>query len=114
MNFPIIIKADCNPQTQPPPDARCGDPAFALAHPEICLTTPVLRLKPGIALGCILGSVQFQTFLDQGGVEAHLTTGVIYSVSNPALALIGAISGNLTGIAPGLITVTATYGTMTA
>lgn len=113
-NFPNIILTPCIPTTPPPPDPRCADKAFALANPGICSTTPVLILKPSVLLTCSLGSVQFKTFLDQGGVEKQVMTGVVYSSSNNSIALVSASTGNATGIASGEVTITATYQGLTA
>jgi von Willebrand factor type A domain/Bacterial Ig-like domain (group 2) len=108
-NFPNIITTQCIPTTPPPPDPRCADRAFALANPGICSTTPVLILKPSVLLTCSLGSVQFQTFQDLAGVETRIMSGVIYSSSNPAVAIVSASTGNATGISTGECTISATY-----
>jgi hypothetical protein len=113
-NFPNIINTPCIPTAPPPPDPRCADKAFALANPGSCSTTPVLILKPGVLLTCALGSVQFKTFLDLAGVETEVKDGVVYSSSNSTVALIGASTGNATGIAAGEVTISATYQGQTA
>lgn len=75
---------------------------------------PFLRIKPGVLLTCVLGSIQFESFTVQNGSETALTDGVTWSVSDDSVALIGASSGNATGVASGVVTVTATFGTLTA
>lgn len=114
MNFPNIINTDCIPTAPPPPDARCDDPAFALLHPEICSSSPVLVLKPGAAIACFLGSIQFEAFVELAGVETQVTSGVVFTTSDPTIALVGANSGNATGTGPGVATITATYQGLTA
>src|ERR1700722_8902504 len=99
--FPNIITTTCISTAPPPPDPRCADPAFALANPGICSTTPTLILKPSVLLTCSLGSVQFETYQDLAGVETQITTGVIYSSSNPSVALVSASTGSCTGVAAG-------------
>lgn len=114
MNFPNIIETACIPTTPVPPDARCGDPIFALLHPEICANAPFLVIKPGILVACILGSVQFRAFTVLNGMETEVTTGVSFSSSDASVALVGAISGNATGVGQGVVTITATYQGLTA
>lgn len=109
MNFPNLINTACIPVTPTPPDTRCADPAFALLHPDICGSALTLRLKPGVGICCVLGSIQFQAFSVVNGMETLLTSGVVFSVSDNTVALIGANSGNLTGISGGTVTVTAKY-----
>lgn len=55
-----------------------------------------------------------QAFSFVDGVETQLTSGVVFTVSNKQVALIGVNSGNLTGVGQGIITVTATYQGITA
>lgn len=114
MNFPNFIKDPCISTAPPPPDVRCSDPAFALAHPDICSTSPVLIIAPGTVLGCSLGSVQFQAYLSQNGKQTLLISGVVWSSSDNNTAVIGAISGNATGITAGSATITAVYGDLQA
>ncbi|HUD74003.1 MAG TPA: VWA domain-containing protein, partial [Terracidiphilus sp.] len=97
-----------------PIDSRCSDPAFSLANPDICPTTPHLVIKPGVALVCFLGGVQFTAVLVTNGVEQDVSTNCLWATSNPNLALIGASSGNATGLAQGDVTISATYQTYTA
>lgn len=119
MNFPNIITTPCIPTTPPPLDPRCSDPAFAKAYPEICSTSggpavPILMLKPATVLTCALSPIQLTAFIDQGGVETELTSGVVFTTSDPTIALIGASSGAATGVASGNVTLTASYNGMTA
>lgn len=114
MNFPNVINSPCIPTTPPPPDNRCSDPVFALLHPDICANSPFLRIKPEILLTCALGSVQFEAFTVTNGSETLVTDGVTWSVSDTSVALIGVASGNATGIAPGAVTITATFNGLTA
>lgn len=113
-NFPNIINSACIPTTPPAPDPRCGDPIFALLHPEICASSPFLRIKPGVLLACILGSVQFRAFTVQNGIETEVLEGIVWTVSDSTVALIGVTSGNATGIAAGTVTITAQSQGLTA
>lgn len=113
MNFGNIQTASCV-NVAPPPDVRCDDPAFALANPGICPVAPQLVIKPGVALTCAFGSIQFKAFIVKDGTETELTSGVIFATSNPDVAVVGAISGNATGLTTGETTVTATYQGMSA
>lgn len=114
MNFPAVIQSDCLPTAPPAQDQNCSDPAYALAHPETCGPAASLVLKPGVLLVCTLGSVQFRAFTDTNGVQEEVISGVLFSTSDDSIALIGVSSGNATGVGPGVATVTATYGTLTA
>lgn len=116
MNFPNIIIDPCIPTTPPtvpiaPTNPACADPQYTLANPSIC-NNPVLILKPGIGLLCILGEVQLEAFLSQNGQEMPLTSGVVFSSSNSSIALVGASSGNATGVGAGTAVITATYATL--
>lgn len=113
-NFPNLLTSPCLDTSPPPPDNRCSDPSFVLANPGVCAATPILIIKPGVLLTCVLGSVQFRAFLEQNGVESQPTSGVVFSSSNPDVAIVGAISGNTTGIAAGTVTISATYQGITA
>lgn len=113
MNFGRVIRADCL-NTPPPPDPRCDDPAFAVAFPEICLATPTLIIKPSVTLVCALGSMQFRAFYVKAGVETDVTAQCIFSSSNFDVAIVGAVSGNATGLTTGQAVITATYQGLTA
>jgi hypothetical protein len=97
-------------------DPRCQDPAFALANPDICGSsiTPHLVIKPGTAISCALGSIQFKAFLVTNGVEQDVSTDSVWATSDAAIALVGAGSGNATGIAGGEATISAVYGDYSA
>lgn len=97
-----------------PDDTRCSDPDFAAANPGLCLNAPRLFIKPSAAVAQVLGEVQYAAFLFANGVETELTDGVTWSVADSSIALIGASSGNATGVAVGITTITATYGGMTS
>lgn len=95
----------------------CSDPVYAAAHPDECGDidlTPRLVLKPSSVITCTGKSVQFATSLIQGETEVDLTSGLLYTVSDQSLAIIGAISGNMTAIAAGIVTVQVTWQTYTA
>lgn len=112
MNFGLIIKSDCQ-NVPPPPDARCSDPAFALANPDICQIQTRLVIKPGSVLLCLLGSVQFRAFLVKNGIETDVTNETIFTSSTENV-IVGAASGNATGVISGDAIITATYKDMTA
>lgn len=95
-------------------DERCSDPLFAAANPTLCLNTTRLIVKPSAAVVEVLQGVQYVAFLVTGGVETELTEGVVWSVDDISIALIGAGSGNATGVAVGITSVFATYGALTA
>lgn len=109
MKFGQINTAECV-NTVPPPDARCSDPSFAEANPDICGVQSLLKIKPGVGMACELGSIQFKAFISTNGREEDVTADTIWSSSNMNVAVIGAHSGNATGLTPGDVTITATYG----
>ena len=113
MSFGTITTAPCI-NTTPPPDTRCSDPAYALAHPEVCPAAPTLRIQPEVTLVCTLGSIQFSAIFTKNGVEEDVTAEAVWESSNPDIAVVGAASGNATGIAEGSTTITVTYEGMTA
>lgn len=108
MNMGIITVAPCL-NVLPPVDTRCSDPAYRLAHPEICPVEPSLIIKPGIALVCQLGSIQFKAFLIQNGEEVDVTADSTFTSSDLGIAWVGVKSGNATGVGGGIATITATY-----
>lgn len=97
-----------------PDDPNCSDPVFAAANPTLCLNTARLILKPSAAVVEVLQDVQYRAFLWSNGVETELTEGVVYSVLDTSIALMGAGSGNATGIAVGITTVRAVWGSLSA
>jgi hypothetical protein len=113
VNFGLITTAPCA-NVVPPPDSRCSDPEFALENPDICPAQPYLVIKPGVALTCQLGSVQFRAFKVTSGVEVDVTGQAVFSSSNPDVVVIGVESGNATGLMAGDVTIFATYQGMTA
>jgi len=115
MDFGLISTRPCE-NTVPPPDPRCSDPAFAQQNPDICPLAPILIIKPGIALCCTLGSIQFRAFTVIGDVETDVTDQAIFSSSDMSIAVVGAGTGNAsaTGLSPGEATISATYQGMMA
>jgi hypothetical protein len=94
-------------------EADCADPAFAEAHPELCLGTTRLILKPAVAVIEARQSIQFRAYLWKDGVEQEVT-GARFAVMGTGVAVIGLTSGNATGVAAGITTVSAAYAGMTA
>lgn len=90
-------------------DDRCKDPAFAALHPEICPNSPRLIVKPDKLSICKNAATQLRAYLVTGGGEQLLSVGVTWTSNNPGVLVIGATSGNATGIAPGIATVTAAW-----
>jgi hypothetical protein len=111
--FGFITTRECV-NTLPPPDARCQDEAFAIANPSICAATPHLVIKPGTALTCGLGGIQFKAYLVTSGVEVDVSDETIWTSSNHSIVLIGASSGNATGISAGEANISAAYEDYTA
>jgi len=112
INLGIIETAACINQVIV--DPRCQDPAFALANPGICGITPQLVIKPGVAVACDLGSVQFKAFLVTSGNEVDVTDQTIFSSADSSIAIVGATSGNATGVGPGAVNIIAAYENYTA
>lgn len=108
VNFGIITQSPCL-NVLPPVDSRCSDPAYRLQHPELCPIEPSLIIKPGIALVCQLGSIQFKAFLIQNGEEVDVTSDSTFTSSDLGIAWVGVKSGNATGVGGGIATITATY-----
>lgn len=108
-----ITTADCT-NILPPPDPRCADDAFRIANPDICFSAPILVIKPAVALVCTLGSTQFQAFYVKNGVETDVTAQSVFTSSNQSVALVGAVSGNATGISLGQTIISAAYQSLTA
>lgn len=113
MNLGRIVTAPCN-NTPPLPDARCNDPVFALLNPNICGTSSQLIIKPSVALCCLLGGVQFKAVVVSNGQEKDVTAQTTFTTSNPDVAVVGATSGNATGVGDGESIITATYSTLTS
>jgi Mg-chelatase subunit ChlD len=108
MNFGNIATNDCV-NVVPPPDPRCQDDAFRIANPDLCPTAPMLIIKPAVALACPLGSVQFRAVLVSRGQETDVTSQSIFTSGDPNIALVGATSGNATGLSQGETQISATY-----
>jgi subtilisin-like proprotein convertase family protein len=102
----------------PPPTAAnpsCSDAAFSLANPTICGTNlKTLILKPSTAICCLLGSVQLSAIVVQNGVETDVTAQTIFTTSDPDIAVVGASSGNVTGLAGGDVIINASYSNLAA
>jgi len=113
MNFGRISRGDCI-NVPPPADPRCNDPAFALANPGICPAHARLVIKPGNALTCVLGPIQFKAFSVTNGVETDVSADTVWATSNDSIAIIGATSGNCTGTGAGAATISATANGITA
>lgn len=111
--FSIVTQNPCL-NVLPPVDTRCSDPAYRLAHPDQCPIQPSLVIKPAVALVCQLGSVQFKAFIVQNGAEIDVTASSTFTTSDLGTAWVGVKSGNATGIAAGVATVTAHYQDLTA
>lgn len=108
MNVGRIIRADCV-NTPAPIDPRCEDEAFRIQNPGVCPVHPVLIIKPSVALTCALGSIQFKAFYTVEGIETDVTADCIWTSSDNNTALVGAISGNATGLSMGQATISASY-----
>lgn len=113
LKFGQIIKNECE-NTPPVPDSRCSDAAFAIANPDICGNESgggngVLIIKPGSGIACLLGSIQFRAFLVKNGIETDVTSATTFTSSDASVVVIGASSGNATGIAAGQASISALY-----
>ncbi len=112
-NFGVITTAPCE-NVLPPFDTNCSDPAYRLAHPDLCPIQPTLIIKPAIALICQLKSVQFKAFIVQNGAEVDVTSSSTFTSSDLGTAWVGVKSGNATGVAAGIASVVAHYQDQTA
>lgn len=115
IDFGAITTRPCE-NVVPPLDPRCSDPAFSIANPGVCPPTPTLIIKPGVALCCALGSIQFKAFTVFGTIETDVTDQAVFSSSDMDIAVIGAASGNATatGIQAGQVTISASFNGMQA
>lgn len=93
---------------------NCADPVYAAANPGICLSAPRLIVKPDYAMREAGDAVQYKAFLWRNGNETELTEGVVWRTSNAGVSLIGAASGNAIALAPGIVTISATWGILSA
>ena len=128
MQFDTVTNAPCIPGTGgagsngsggsggggSPTDPRCSDAAFAAANPSVCGSSGYIILKPANSIISVLGSVQLNVFLYQNGVETEIASGVLFGTSDPTVFVVGASSGNGTGLSSGQVVVTANYNGMTA
>lgn len=108
MNLGRITQSACVNQA-PLPDERCSDPAFALANPDKCPVAPTLVIRPAFALVCNLASVQFRAAYIVNGIETDVTDQAIFQSGSPGIAIVGASSGNATGLAEGTAVISAVY-----
>lgn len=123
MKFDKIIQAPCLvevpsevtcPIDIPSTDDRCADPAFALANPDLCKFYPVLKLKPEVTTICTGTDILFETFLYANGVETEVTEGVVYTSSDKTVVVIGGHYGNASGVAQGIVSISATWQNLSA
>lgn len=135
MRWDKIIRAKCSPvetannplvcpTDEPPPtvicpdlDVCCADPAFRAAYPDLCEGREILtlKIKPEFVIKGVLESVQYKTFLvNQSGTEIELTSGLLYAVADPNIAIIGLGSGNATTLSAGITAVTVTWQNLSA
>lgn len=94
-------------------DSRCQDSAFAAANPDICGSASYIVIKPSTNIIVPGGSIQFNVFLYQNGTESQITTGLLFGSSDSTIFVIGASSGNGTGLSAGSVVVTASYQGLT-
>lgn len=67
----------------------------------------VLVLKPEFATVEAGSQVKYSTFLvSANGTESEVTMGLLYKVVDPGIGIVGASSGNATGVSPGTTMVT--------
>ncbi len=114
---PCLTQENCLTDPGNAGDFRCSDPAFALANPDICGpigTQPRLVIKPEFVSKCNLEQVTYKTYLISNGAENEVTSGLAYTSSNTAVALIGAIGGKATAIGEGIATISVTWQDLSA
>jgi len=97
-----------------PLDQRCLDATFAAANPSICSSAPYLIIKPSYALVCRLGSIQFEVYTYQNGVETLVTDGLTFTSSDNDILAIGVHTGAATGLADGEVNVSVSRNGITA
>jgi VWA domain-containing protein len=94
----------------PPPDPRCADPVFQLTHGDICPNVPRIVVSPAFVLVCALSSVQLKAiYIDENFTETDVTDQAVFVSSDIDIAVVGAASGNLTGLSQGEVSVSATH-----
>lgn len=111
---PPPVDAPVNPNSCGPSTVNCNDPVYAAAHPDECNgggTGDVLTLvlKPSVASILIGNTLQYATVVVVNGIENSVTAAVTYTSSNPSVASINASTGQATGVANGVVTITATW-----
>lgn len=109
---PVDVPVD--PHSCGPTNVQCNDPVYAAAHPDECNgggTGGVLTLilKPSIASIRIGNTLQYATVVSVNGIENSVTAAVTYTSSNPSVASINTSTGQATGVANGVVTITATW-----
>jgi hypothetical protein len=75
---------------------------------------PSLDLRPGQALLCVEATLVFRTYLMSAAGETQLTLGVTYSTSDASILAIDSESGAATVTGSGIVTITASWGDLTA
>ena len=129
MKFPIERVASCRLSADDPSSTcdlasqpntgeieQCSDPAFAAAHPALCRNYPRLRIQPSLATVLVNEDVDFQAFVTQGGIEQALDddSGVVWTLSDQTVAVIGGRSGKATGVTAGTVQISAVWQNLTA
>lgn len=99
---------------EPPTDPDCNDPAYRLAHPELCDGIQILIIKPGSLTLCSGLGTQFKTFVYANGVEMEVTAGVEYQSSDNSKVQIGVLSGKATAIDGGMATISVSWQGLSA
>lgn len=109
MKFDNLYIAACQAKKQAIATVNCPviiDPGGGGGDP----TVETLIIKPAAATTEIGKSVQFRTFLvSDSGKEAEVKKGVTYRSADQGTAVIGAIGGSATGVAVGVVTISAEY-----
>lgn len=126
INLPTISQHGC---TNPPSastncpdmgsDPRCSDPVFAQANPSLCPSgvippAPTLILKPSTVIVCPTTTTQLSAYAAINGAEQPITSGVTYTSSHPDVATVNASTGLVTGVASGIVTITAQWQGLSA
>ncbi len=97
----------------PGTDERCGDPAFRKANPVLCANYPKLILKPETAIIEPGKTQTYTVYLQQGGTEIVLTTGLTFVISDDDIAFLTQ-NGVATGVQAGIATVSVQWQTLHA
>ncbi len=92
------------------PSAPTVDPTNPCGTEPNDLLLPRLIVKPAYAEREVGLGVTFKAILWADGVETLLASGITWHSTDLSIAVIGALSGNATGVAPGIVTISVTYG----